>query len=152
LPATAYTDGQLELSREIGVVLRRIATFLVRRVILVGVTTGSFVRHGYGDRRERGRQILIEQARIDISRAHVVDIIGKGLAVYDLETEVHVVAQEVFDTYTHRDVQLRKFVILSVGIFGKPFTFRMQRLQIHPVGIACAGIMIGALWIEMEQT
>lgn len=53
-PATAQTDSQLELRREIGIVLRRVATFGFVRVALIAIAACCLVRHRYRDSRLRG--------------------------------------------------------------------------------------------------
>jgi len=67
-----------------------------------------------------------------------------------LEGYIQVFTEKVFDTGAHRDIHLHERIVLPCRIFGKAFSFRMQRLQIDPV-LGSVGIIIRSLGIEMEE-
>src|ERR1700733_11170403 len=74
----------------------------------------------------------------------------------DLEGYIQVLAKEIFYASAHRDIKLGKFIIGRVA-GAKTLAFGMQRLQIHPAGVAGNRIRIRTLWVEMvnaqsEQT
>ena len=77
LSTTLDTEAYLEAGREISVLLRRIATFVVHFITGRIISIHALIGHYHGKSSLTGRQILFEQTGINISGAHVIDVVGK---------------------------------------------------------------------------